>query len=251
MSELSELVNKIKYASEMVQSNFHSHDYKTRPGMELQRQVAKKDLVVFSNQFKELFTKTVTKIFVSGASKENLNTLAGLLEKEKLSVFHASSVYENIADTVRTRLSAGNLLTTPAFMTMNDTVKMLSNHFMVYPATTLVKPVDTVINDNATLVDIVRQTVRAAFGDELFKCYAYEQIFKLALDSGFDNKMAVVLVSQSSVEEKNSLLGSLFPGSPTFSVDLEGEVPTRAHALKLLQKITHAHKELKNDEKGQ
>jgi hypothetical protein len=241
MSELTDLISKIEQTKEVAEQNLHNTDYKTRPGKELSRTVARKDLAEFTNKYKEIIGRRVAKIFLTGTTKDNANKFVELLRKEKLQVIHPMSVYENIAQTVKPRLSSGGLYTTPAFLQLCETCKFLGEHYVIFPR---VPPknvgTDTIIRSDDDLTNIVRTAVRLAYGDTLTRAYINEQVFKEALTTHFSGDTLCVVVSNLTTEERNALAEVLFPEGTTFNVDLEGEEPSRSHALRLYRKISES-----------
>jgi hypothetical protein len=243
MSQLSELLTKIEAAREASDVNLHNHDYRTRPGAELAKEVAKKELSGLINEYKDVVGKGVAKIFLSGATRENAKKFVELLKKEKLSVSFPDSLYTHIAETVYPKLSGGGLYSTPAFLQLCETCRNLGGHFVVFPT---VPPkntgVDTIVKNVGELTPIVKNAVRAAYRDVLARSYINEQVFKEALNTRYTGNLLCVVIANSLPDERNSLAEVLFPQGLVFNVDLENEEPSRSHALRLYRKISETQR---------
>jgi hypothetical protein len=252
MSELSDLVKNIERVKEDADVNLHNADFRTLPSLELKRNQAKRDLVELTTQYKNLISKRMAKIFLTGVKTENVGKFVDLLKKEKLTVFQAPSVYENIAQTVWPNLSSGNLYSTPAFLRLCETCRILSDHFVTFPK---VPPknigTDTIVKNMAELTVLVKTAVRFAYGDSLTKAYINEQVYKEALNTRFNDRLMCLVIADVTPEERNALAEVLFPDSPVFNVDLENEEPSRSHALRLYRKIFESFKGLEPVENKQ
>lgn len=243
MSQLSELLTKIEKTKEVADANLHNHDYRTRPGAELAKNLAKKDLSQFINEYKTTVGRNVAKIFLTGTTQENAKKFVELLKKEKLTVLFPDSLYTHVAETVYPKLSGGGLYSTPAFLQLCETCRNLGEHFVIFPT---VPPkntgTDTIVKNVSELTPIVRNAVRAAYRDTLARSYIHEQVYKEALNTKFAGSLLCVVISDLTTEERNSLSEVLFPEGLTFNVDLENEEPSRSHALRLYRKISETQK---------
>jgi len=242
-SELSQLLNKIEQTREAAEMNLHNHDYKTRQSAELGKNMAKKDLVKLVSDYKSTVGKRIAKIFLTGTTAENADKFVDLLKKEKLTVFHPTSLYTNIAASVFPKLSSGGLYSTPAFLQLCETCRVLGEHYVVFPTTPPKNTgTDTIVKNVQELSVIVKNAVRSAYRDTLAKAYIHEQVFKHAMDTRFTDKLLCVVVSDLTTEERVALSEVLFPEGVAFSVDLENEEPSRSHSMKLYRKLFETFK---------
>lgn len=247
---LKEVVEKLNEAKEMANMDLGDHPWQTRPGMEMRKAQAKRDVETLGVEYRKALQSSVAKLFIEG-STDNIKKFSKLLEKEGVTVFYVDSLYENIATVVQPTLSLGNSFSSAAFMRLVEMVGTFARAHGIIPHTNLVEPVGVGVNSLEELTNVVRDVVRNAFGDNLNKAYLYGNVVNIAFDRQFSGDLAVLVIKSSSSEEQSSLTESLFPGQPSFSLTMEDdESPDKSLALKIYRKmsetLTKSNKTLTN-----
>ncbi len=235
--ELFKLIKTIKDNQDLVDADLTEWDWRTRPALEISKSEAKRTLVGLKGQYLKEFTKLTSKVFIDG-TPEQVSSFTTLLTKEGANVFTAPNIYEFLADNTAPKLSYGNVFSTAAWMRLTEILADTCRTFDVYPHTPPVEPVNTAIYSKDDLVDVIKDVVRNAFGDTLNKVYLTSNFLNNALVNKFDKNMAIMVVSGLSENEKASLMDTLFPGQPSFSLSMAAEeVPDKSTALKVYRRV--------------
>ncbi len=234
--KLNVLVNKLNEAQEVAGLELGDWDRRTKAGMEVRKAQAKQEVIELTYQFTQSLGQSIAKVFVTG-TPEKIAAFSAELGKE-VTVFTVGSIYEEIARLVEPALSHGGSFSSPAYLRMVEVVGMYVQTLRVFPHTNIVEPVGFGIPDFATLVAIIKETVRAAFGDTLNRAYIARSVVKQGVAEKFNKEFGVVLLGGFSPDETQSLTDTLFPGQPSFALEIGAEEEvTKSMALKTFRKI--------------
>ncbi len=236
-TQLLKLLANIEANQGLADADLSTWDWRTRPSMEINKSEARRALVNLKGEYLKEFTKLTAKLFVDG-TPEQVTAITSLLTKEGANVLVAPNIYQFLADNTAPKLSFGEAFSTSAWLRLTELLGDTCRTFDVYPHTPPVQPQPVAVNNNDELVEVIKGVVREAFGDTLNRVYLTSIFLNNALVNKFDKDMAIVVVSGLSEKEKASLMDTLFPGQPSFSLSMAAnEVPDKSTALKVYRRV--------------
>lgn len=237
MTKIAEVLEKLNEARVIADRDLSGMPRQTLPGLEIQKAQAKREVRVLTNEYCSLVYPTVAKLFVRGTN-EKVKEFVQLFSKTNPTVL-VDSMYEYVASVVQPTLSKGETFSASATIRLKEITGTVCNSYGVVPQRNFNPPTSISINTPQQLTDIVRDTIRDAFGDSLNKAYITGNLVSSALTGQFAGEMLVLVVPGTTAEEQNSLTEVLFPGQPQFSLDLtDGEMPDKAMVARLYRQMT-------------
>jgi hypothetical protein len=238
--KLNEILVRLKDAETTADIDLEAWDPRTRAGMQIRKNQAKRDIVDFAIEYQQEVTKTVVKVFVSG-SRDYTQKLTELLKKEGVNAYYTESVYEDIARQVEPMLGTGRIFEAAAYNRLIDTANEYARMFGLYSANLEKQPSFRAVKSDQDLVGLVKEATRAMYGDSLNKSFLFNRFIREAIANRFNTNVSLLVVSNATTEEQTTLSKTLFVGQPNFSVELsENEVPTKSTALKIFRKVSES-----------
>ncbi len=249
VTTLGKILENIKSLQSLADFDLTEWDWTTRPGKEIQKSQAKRDLVPLRATYLKEFSNRTAKVFVDG-TPEQVATFITLLNKEGGYTFTSPNIYDFLATMVVPKLSLGSTFSSAAWGRLNEVLGDICRTYEVYPHTMPQEPNSPQINSNADLVGVIKGVVRKAFGDTLNRVYLTSNFLNEALTTKFDKDVAIVVVAGLSDEEKSSVMETLFPGQPNFSLSMApDETPDKSTALKVYRRVFEAFNSKKSAKK--
>jgi hypothetical protein len=239
-NNLSKLLEDIKKTQAIAEHDLTDSPWQTRTAKEIAKSEAKRDLVPLKAKYLKEFSTKIAKVFVDG-TPEQVKLFTELLNKEGATTFTSSNIYRYIAENVAPKLSYGSAFSSSAWVRLMEILGDVCRTYDVFPHTSPKEPNAPAIRTETDLVEVVKSVIRESFGDTLNRIYLTSNVLDSALSNRFEKDVAVVIVSGLSEPEKASLMDSLFPGQPSFSLTLAtDEVPDKSTALKVYRRVYEA-----------
>lgn len=236
--KLDELLKSLQQCREMATTDYAGWDWRTRPGMEVAKSQARRDLVDLTWKYQLELVKTVAKVFVTG-DHDKVVKLASLLTKEGAFTIPSASMYEQLADMVAPTLSSGNAFSSPSYIRLIELVTEMAVNNRVDSSGPMEDPKFIGINNRQDLVDVIKKTVRSGFGDNLMKAFVINNFLEHAIKNSFNQQMSILVISGLSEQEKASLMDSIFPGQPSFELIIQkDEEVDKSMALKVYRRVS-------------
>lgn len=209
----------------------------TRLGMEAAKRFARTEYERLLQEYAKEFHKTVAKIFVKN-NVEIGDKIRALLVEEGAITVPADSIYKAMAARIEPMVGADRQFGSAAYARLLETVSEHARHYRVTPHSMLVEPIGVYVPDFQSLTDVVRDTVRAAFGDALNKAYITDVVTYKAIQDKISNNLTIIVFSGLTESEQSALMESVFSGQPAFGVELkENEEPDKSFILTLYQRV--------------
>jgi hypothetical protein len=176
---------------------------------------------------------TATQEQVRGVSEE-LNKL--------VPTFFAHNLYENIADLVQGALGQGESFGANAYFRLLDVLSFLSQENKVWPDFSPKQPMDFACPTKDSLIELVRNTTREAYGDSLNKAYLINSFANLALNANLDNRVSVFIIPNLTKEEVGILAEMVFPDQPSIKFSFtKSENNYKSLASKIYHKLSQVY----------
>lgn len=236
--KLSELIKELDTTRDRANTDYSGWDWRTRPGMEIAKSQAKRDLVDLTWKYQLELVKTVAKVFVSG-EQTKVEEFTKMLKKEGVFTLPAKSLYEQLAEMVEPTLSSGNNFSSSSYIRLIELVAEIANNNKVSSMGMMEDPKYVGINSRQELVQLIKKTVRSGFGDALMKAFIVNHFLEHAIENKFNEQMSILVISGLDDNERASLTDSIFPGQPSFELVIQkDEEVNKSMVLKVFRKIS-------------
>lgn len=212
-------------------------DWRTRAGMEMRKSMAKQSLPSLKKQYVTELGKRAVRLFITGP-QDKADQLIKMLNEEGASTVKLVSVYTYIAARIEPTLTNGGTFGSGPFLRLLEVLQGIAFPFGLVPNAPIQEPKNIATPTFEALVSLVKDTVRAAYGDTLNRFYLLEQFSNAAIEKRFTKKLVVAAFTDLSESETKELSSTLFVGQPTFSLDIgEDDIVDRSLLLSVYKKI--------------
>jgi hypothetical protein len=218
--KLEGVLKDLEAANQLANMDLMQHDWRTRSGMENLKYKSKERVLDLTMEYHKAFSEVVSKVFLN-CSTEQVAKLGEELERYGLGAFHSVSLYHNLAEVVKPMLSLGSIFSTAAYVRLVELLGDLGRSHGIVPYNNPTEPVNVVCNTFDDLVNLVRNVVRASFGDQLNRAYILNTVAGSAIGRKFNGDKAVVLLNNMTPEEIGTFSEGLYPGQPTFNLEID------------------------------
>ncbi len=244
------MIKEIDESENMAKMELDNYPWQTRPGMEVRKAQAIKDLDRLKFEYKKEFLNHVAKVFVSG--DKNRDFFVNLFKGEGAFVESADRLYREISAYIEPQvLPWGSTFNSNAYMRLIDSVVSYARNSGLMQGFPLKEPLNQACNDFNDLVKLVKNTIRNAYGDSLNSAFLTNALGNEALTRKFDKDIAMFVLTDLSPEEKNTMPGLVLANQPSFALDLnDDETPTRAAVLKMQSKINDTFRKMGKVKEG-
>jgi hypothetical protein len=238
MNKFTEILSAIEEEKSWLDKDLDYVPGAYRQSTEARQNQAKRQLEDLKLEFRREFVNVVAKMFVTGPV-DKINKFADFFSREGAGVFSADNMYKLMAEEIMPGIRFGTTFGINSYMQLLDVINNVARSLNVYAQNDFKEPSGVVINSLDDLVNTVKTVVRGAFDDRLNCTYILHRISNEALNVKFNNKFAVLVIPNASLEEKSVMLDSLFPGQPNFTLEIgEEEEPDKSMAMKIYNKIS-------------
>lgn len=237
--ELANLIKEYSTLKAVVDLELPEGDWSTRPGIEVMKNQAKERIKDFRQQYFKEFGKTVVKVFLN-ATREQTESFVKHLNRE-IDTIGVPDYYEDIVSIVEPSLGYGREFSSGAYVKTLDAARTISSNFGVYADTAPQPPAPHVTKTAEELKETIKGIVRKSFGDKLTRSYIINTSVDEALAGGKKNKINVLVIPNTTQDEREELMLTTFEKSSSIFIELPPDDPAeRSTALKCCRLVYEA-----------
>ncbi len=242
MSKISDLMMKIEETTHFAEQDLSNWPWQTRPGMISRQHQAKEELGVQKLEYQKVLLGSSVKVVVDGDALKK--EFVDLMKSEGAFVFSANHLYAELAAHIKPVVNFGHGLPPDALLKAKEITYLYARNFGARPLNDLTLPFGRAVTDFDDLIQVVKQSVRNAFGDSLNKYFLTNLYLEQGLKERFVKDLSLFVLVDLTNDEKGVLLDTLLTGQPNLLVELDSEVPKAVYekihkkAQNLLKKQT-------------
>jgi hypothetical protein len=234
MSELKNLLKQIKTTEALAEMTLEGTDWRTLPGRTSQKAQAKVELEKLETQYKDMLSKSVVTILVTGKNSEKFASLSKV--SQDCIVVDYLDFYKKVSVTVEASLSKSrmfgvtqHLLLMQRLGDFNRAYEILSNPPDMPVADVYVATVNDVISEIANRIE-------SANGLSVVKTYIEEDVaYQASIKEEF-SKVVPVVILNAPASQHDEIIRALFKGKGV-SVDTENVETDEKLIIKTFQQI--------------
>lgn len=223
MQTLKELAVQMRNLSEVANRDLAGWDIRTLAGAQTAKRHAQDELARISVDYRNRVAAAANKVFLTGSPASAESVLKAL--KDEFVVVRGDEIYRTLAKNIERQLSPlKRQFGMGALNQISEDLEILFAELDLSAVPSIrfdPNKLDTTVAEFDDVVAMVRDVVRANFGDDVNRHFIERSVYLTATSRFLDDTSVPVIVTGLIAIEANTLAMALFPGRPSTVINLD------------------------------